>query len=83
MAKRNIKYKVVTETKGTLEFTELPNNTYFLSDVNGPEDAGKATLFTYDGSTCLIPIIDVKTGLQVCIKENAGKEIKNGKLKRA
>lgn len=77
------KYKVITQTRGILEYTELPEKTYFLSGVNGPEDAGKATLFTYDTGTCLIPICHADTGQQVRIIENAGKEIRDGKLVNA
>lgn len=77
------KYKVRTQTRGVLEFNELPNGTYFLSDYNGPEEKGLATLFTYDPGTCLIPICHADTGQQVRIVENAGKEIRNGKLVKA
>lgn len=77
------KYKVITETKGVLTFTELPENTYFaIGNIgNKPQSkAGEAFLFTYDNGTCLIPIKDIKTGQQIIIPENAGKEIKNGQL---
>lgn len=74
------KYSVHTKTRGVLEFDTLPNKTYFLSGFQDENDKGKATLFCFDGGTCLRPIIETKTGKQVCIPENAGKEIRNGKL---
>lgn len=74
------RYIVKTETRGTLEFNELPNNTYFAGGYRDKEDTGKAYLFTFDTSTCLIPIIDTRTGLQVCKPEHAGHEIKDGEI---
>lgn len=74
------RYTVHTETKGVLEFDTFPNNTYFLGGYQNENDKGLATFFTFDSGTCLIPIIDTKTGQQVRIIENAGKEIKNGNL---
>ena len=78
-----IKYTVETETKGILVFTELPENTYFTfgNMGNHPQcKPGEAYLFINDNGTCLIPIKDIKTGLQVVIPENAGKQIKKGEL---
>jgi hypothetical protein len=69
------KYKVETETKGTLFFDELPKRTYFLGGYQNEADKGKATYFTFDNGTCLIPIIDTKTGLQVIDISKAGTEI--------
>jgi hypothetical protein len=68
------KYKVTTETKGILTFTEFPENTYFAIGNIGNEpqsEPGKAYLFT---------IKDIKTDQSVIIPENAGKQIKNGQL---
>lgn len=76
-------YKVHTLTFGVLEFEKLPNKTYFLSGFQDANDRGKACLFCFDRGTCLLPIIDIKTGKQVCILENAGKEIRNGQLVKA
>jgi hypothetical protein len=78
-----IRYKVKTETKGILVFEELPENTYFtIGNVgNEPQSKpGEAYLFINDNGTCLIPIKDIKTGEQVIIPENSGKQIKNGEL---
>ena len=77
------RYAVHTDTRGILEFDTLPNKTYFLGGYRDESDKGKATLFCLDGGTCLRPIIDTKTGKQVCIIENAGKEIRDVKLVKA
>lgn len=78
------KYHVDTESKGRLVFDKLPNHTYFLSGYDGPQEAGKATFYTFDNcGTCLIPIIETATGKQVQIVKNAGKSIRNGKLVNA
>jgi len=69
------RYSVKTETKGTLYFDELPKNTYFLEGLQDENDRGKATFFTNDNGTCLIPIIDTKTGKQVIDTKKARKEI--------
>lgn len=74
------RYIVKTETRGTLSFNELPNNTYFASGYQDESDAGKAYLYTFDRGTCLAPIIDTSTGLQVCKPEFAGHEIKDGEI---
>ena len=74
------KYIVKTSTRGILNFDELPHGTYFLAGFRDPNDKGLATLFTFDNGTCLIPICHADTGQQVRIIENAGKEIRNGKL---
>ena len=58
------KYKVTTKTKGVLYFAELPEGTYFLQGSQDEADTGKATLYTFDGGTCLIPIVEISTGLQ-------------------
>ena len=63
------KYRVKTESKGVLEFDELPKNTYFLEGFQDPEDKGKACLFIFDNGTSLIPIINTKTGKQVHISD--------------
>ena len=76
------KYMVKTETKGILYFDELPNYTYFCLGING-DPIGQAMYFTNDKGTCLIPIRYTKDGTEVIIPENAGKEIKNGKLVKA
>lgn len=77
------RYSVTTTTRGILEFDTLPNKTYFLSGFQDANDKGKATLFCFDRGTCLLPIVDTRTGKQVCIPENAGKEIRNGQLVKA
>lgn len=59
------RYKVETESRGTLYFDELPKNTYYLEGYQNREDKGKACLFTFDRGTCLIPIIDTITNKQV------------------
>jgi hypothetical protein len=69
------RYMVVTETKGTLYFDELPKKTYFLGGFRDPADKGKATYYMGDAGTCLIPIIDTITGKQVCIPSRAGQSI--------
>ena len=70
-----MRYHVDTETRGRLTFKDLPKGTYFLSGVNGPEEEGLATYFTFDRGTCLIPIIETATGKQYRDKSRAGKEI--------
>lgn len=60
-----MRYKVETQTRGILYFEELPKDTYYLEGLQNPEDKGKATLFTWDNGTCLIPIIDTTTNKQV------------------
>ena len=75
------RYIVKTETRGTLFFDELPNKTYFAMGYQDESDKGKAYLFAFDKGTCLIPIIDTRTGLQVCKPEFAGHEINEGDLK--
>ena len=78
-----VRYKVETETKGILVFEELPENTYFAfgNIGNAPQSKpGEAYLFINDNGTCLIPIKDIKTGQQVIIPENSGKQIKSGQL---
>lgn len=73
------KYFCITHRQ-VLLFPELPNNTYFLGGYQDEADKGKATYFTFDNGTCLIPIVDIKTNKQVCLSANAGKQIKEGKL---
>jgi len=62
-------------------YNDLPEATYFAIGVNGSEP-GAAYLFCFDNGTCLLPIYDL-TGKQVCIPENAGLHINNGKLEKA
>lgn len=62
-------YHVKTKTNGVLIFDQLPKNTYFAEGGYNDIKGGEAFLFTYDEGTCLLPIIDSKTGLQV-IKTN-------------
>jgi len=75
------RYMVKTQNRGILYFDELPKGTYFLGGYSNPKDhpegweAGKATLFTWDNGTCLIPIIDTKTGKQVQDITKAGTSI--------
>ena len=69
------KYKVTTETRGILYFAELPEGTYFLQGSPDQDETGKATLYTYDAGTCLIPIIEISTGLQYRDITRAGHSI--------
>ena len=69
------KYKVTTETRGILYFAELPEGTYFLQGSQDEADIGKATLHTFDAGTCLIPIIEISTGLQYRDITKAGQSI--------
>ena len=59
------KYKVETETKGTLYFDSIPDDIYVAGGYQNPEDKGKLYLFTFDRGTCLIPFCDSKTGEQI------------------
>lgn len=61
------RYIVQTQTRGTLEFDELPRNTHYSEGLGDPNDVGNGYLFTYDPDTCLIPIIDTQTGKQLRI----------------
>ncbi len=69
------RYMVNTENRGILYFDELPSNTYFQEGFQDANDKGKAMYYTWDNGTCLIPIIDTKTGLQVCDISRAGETI--------
>lgn len=72
------RYMVKTQNRGILYFDELPEGTFFLSQLSNNEkgwEAGKATLYTWDNGTCLIPIIDTKTGKQVQDINRAGTSI--------
>ena len=69
------KFKVTTETRGVLYFAELPEGTYFLQGSQDPADIGKAMLYTYDPGTCLIPIIEISSGLQYRDITRAGESI--------
>lgn len=61
------RYIVQTQTRGTLEFNELPQTTYYSEGLGDPNDVGNGYLHTYDPNTCLIPIIDTQTGKQLRI----------------
>lgn len=76
------KYYVDFST-GRHYYNLLPDYTYFaIGNVgNDPQpEPGAAYLFCNDGGTCLLPIIETATGLQVIKPESAGYEIKNGEL---
>ena len=68
-------YKVETQTRGTLYFTQLPKGTYFLGGYRDESDKGKACYYTFDTSTCLIPITDLNDKKIIDISR-AGQEIK-------
>lgn len=59
------KYKVETETRGTLYFDTIPEDIYIAEGFQDPKDKGKFFLFTHDAGTCLIPFCDSKTGEQI------------------
>ena len=69
------RYMVETQTRGILYFDELPKGTYYCGGFQDANDKGKAMLFTWDTGTCLIPIIDTKTGKQVQDITKAGTSI--------
>lgn len=62
-------------------YNDLPEGAYFAIGLNG-SNPGDAFLFCFDSGTCLLPIYDL-TGTQVCIPDNAGLHINNGKLEKA
>lgn len=69
------RYMVKTETRGILYFDDLPQGTYFAMGDCGNEPQskpGQAFYFTNDNGTCLIPIIDTNTGLQVIRPDKSG-----------
>lgn len=66
-------YHVNTETRGRLQFTELPKGTYFAEGVNGTT-RGQAYYFTNDNGTCLIPIYK-EDGSPVIDEKRAGRKI--------
>jgi hypothetical protein len=61
------RYIVQTQSRGILEFDELPQTTYYSQGLGDPNDVGYGYLHTYDPHTCLIPIIDTQTGKQLRI----------------
>lgn len=63
---------------------EQPNmeGVYFAIGVNGSKP-GQAYKLIFDNGTCLAPIMDSSTGLQIVLPENAGKEYTKGQLKNA
>lgn len=70
------RYIVKTDSKGILSFDTLPKWTYFQEGSQDINDKGKAMYYTFDTcGTCLIPIIDTYTGLQVIDITKAGHSI--------
>lgn len=78
-----MQYQVKTETKGLLEFNELPENTYFAAGYQDPNDKGKAYLFIYDNGTLLIPIMEGENFVYTTNPAHFGKNLSEigGKVK--
>jgi hypothetical protein len=59
------KYKVETDTKGTLYFEELPSDVYWGNGSQDPEDKNRAFWYGYDNGTSLISFQTID-GKAVC-----------------
>jgi hypothetical protein len=59
------KYKVDTETLGTIYFDSIPSDIYIAGGYQDASDKGKLYFFTFDTGTCLIPFCDSLTGKQL------------------
>lgn len=76
------KYKVETDTKGTLYFEELPSDVYWGNGSQDPEDKNKAFWYGYDNGTSLISFqtIDGQFIYKGEIKKTSEKSSHNDKI---